>query len=262
MACQLKHDHPTWGAGRIRLERLRDVVSDQVPAPRVLQRAFRRAPESTGHGGLAGRRGREGPARHRGGGELEPDLALWLLGLGVELAWIPPSRPRHNGKVERCKGVTQLWAEPSARGSRSVSQAQLHRECLIQREKSPSIAGRPRIEAFPGLCRIERPDRADEEDRCWELSHVDRFLGEVVLYRRAHARGAIGLYGWGRGLGRIHRGKEICMRFDTSSCYWIISDDQGQELKRLPAEELSRERIIALEVGRQRAHRQKSKTRG
>ena len=65
--------------------------------------------------------------------------------------------------------------------------AQLHRACLIQREKSPSIAGRPRIEAFPGLCRIERPDRADEEDRCWELSHVDRFLGEVVLYRRAHA---------------------------------------------------------------------------
>jgi hypothetical protein len=43
MACQLKHDHPTWGAGPIRLERLRDVVSDQVPAPRVLQRAFRRA---------------------------------------------------------------------------------------------------------------------------------------------------------------------------------------------------------------------------
>ena len=31
------------------------------------------------------------------------------------------------------------------------------------------------------------------------------------------------------------------MRFDTSSCYCIISDYQGQELKRLPAEELSRE---------------------
>ena len=43
MACQLKHDHPTWGAGRIRLELLRDFVSDQVPSPRVLQRAFQRA---------------------------------------------------------------------------------------------------------------------------------------------------------------------------------------------------------------------------
>jgi hypothetical protein len=180
----------------------------------------------------------------------------------VELAWIPPSRPQHNGKVERCNGVTQQWAEPSACGSRSALQEQLNRECLIQREKYPSIAGRPRIEAFPGLCRIERPYRADEEDRCWELSHVDRFLGEVVLYRRANARGAIWLYGWGRGLGRIHRGKEVCVRFDISSRYWIVSDYQGQELKRLPAEELSRERIIALEVGRKRAHRQKSKTRG
>jgi len=42
-ACQLKHDHPTWGAGRIRLELLRDFASAQIPSPRVLQRAFQRA---------------------------------------------------------------------------------------------------------------------------------------------------------------------------------------------------------------------------
>ena len=193
---------------------------------------------------------------------LPPDLALWLLGLGVNLAWIAPGTPQHNGKVERCNGVTQQWAEPSACRSRIELQEQLHRECLIQREQYPSIAGRPRIEAFPGLCQIARPYRADAEDGRWDLSHVDRFLAEQVLYRRANARGAIWLYGWGRGLGRAHRGKEVCVRFDNSSRYWVVSDHQGQELKRLPAEELSQERILALEVGCKRPHRQKSKGRG
>jgi hypothetical protein len=193
---------------------------------------------------------------------LPPDLALWLIGLGVGMSWIPPRQPQYNGKVERCNGVTQQWAEPSACGSRSALQEQLNRECLIQREKYPSIAGRPRIEAFPGLGRVERPYRADKEDGLWDLSHVDRFLADQVLYRRANARGAIWLYGLGRVLGRIHRGKELYVKFDILTRHWIAMDHQGQELKRLPAEELSRERIIALDVGAKRPRRQESEGRG
>ena len=132
---------------------------------------------------------------------LPPDLALWLLGLGVNLAWIAPGTPQHNGKVERGNGVTQQGAEPSACRSRIELQEQLHRECLIQREQYPSIAGRPRIEAFPGLCQIARPYRADEEDGRWDLSRVDRFLAEQGLSRRANARARsgcmVGAAAWG-----------------------------------------------------------------
>jgi hypothetical protein len=101
---------------------------------------------------------------------LPPALALWLLGLGVRMAWIPPCEPQYNGKVERGNGVTQQWAEPSSCTSRSALQGNLDRECLIQREKYPSIAGRPRIEAFPELVRIERPYRVDSEGTLWDLS--------------------------------------------------------------------------------------------
>jgi transposase InsO family protein len=38
--------------------------------------------------------------------DLPPPLALWLIGLGLELAWIPPRRPQRNGVVERSHGVT------------------------------------------------------------------------------------------------------------------------------------------------------------
>ena len=39
----------------------------------------------------------------------------------------------------------------------------------------------------------------------------------------------------------------------------VVSDDQGRELKRLEAEELSRERILALKVGYQRPGPKRSK---
>ncbi|MDR3632381.1 MAG: helix-turn-helix domain-containing protein [Isosphaeraceae bacterium] len=39
-ACQLKRKHPTWGAGRIRVELLGILDRSLVPSPRTLQRAF------------------------------------------------------------------------------------------------------------------------------------------------------------------------------------------------------------------------------
>ena len=45
--------------------------------------------------------------------DLPPDLALWLIGLGVGMIW---NRPRHcqaNGHVERAHGVLQQWSEPA-----------------------------------------------------------------------------------------------------------------------------------------------------
>lgn len=39
-ACQLKRKHPTWGAGRVRVELLGQLDPALVPSPRTLQRAF------------------------------------------------------------------------------------------------------------------------------------------------------------------------------------------------------------------------------
>ena len=64
-----------------------------VPAPRV-QALWRR---------WFTRWGRPGAFRVDNGApwggryDLPPDLALWLLGLGVELRWNPPRQPRYNG---------------------------------------------------------------------------------------------------------------------------------------------------------------------
>lgn len=115
-----------------------------------------------------------------------------------------------------------------------------------------------RIEAYPSLRHSGRPYRVRDERRTWDLSRVDRALAELTLYRRANARGAIWLYGEGRNLGRAHRGEEVRVRFDVPSRQWTVTDLQGEELKRLAAPELSRERILALKVGQSRGRRQLS----
>jgi hypothetical protein len=57
-ACQLKRQHPTWGAGRIRVELLGLLDAALVPSPRTLQRAFQRE-GSTALGEPSGRGRRE-----------------------------------------------------------------------------------------------------------------------------------------------------------------------------------------------------------
>jgi hypothetical protein len=180
---------------------------------------------------------------------LPQDLALWLIGLGVAVSWIPSGQPQHNGKVERGNGVMQNWADPSQCRNREVLRQRLEQECLIQRERYPAVAGMSRMEAYPGLVHSARPYELARASRLWDLSLVDRFLASRVYHRRANARGAISLYGWPKNLGRAHKGKEVYVRFDPSKREWVVTDHQGSQLKRLPAPELREKRILALTVG-------------
>src|SRR5947199_10601597 len=51
-------------------------------------------------------------------GDLPPDLALWLIGCGVDVLWNDPGRPQQNGGVERSPGTAKRWAEPGPCDSR------------------------------------------------------------------------------------------------------------------------------------------------
>jgi hypothetical protein len=44
----------------------------------------------------------------------------------------------------------------------------------------------------------------------------------------------------------------LVVRFDASSRCWLVSDADGGLIKQLPANELTRERILALAVSRRR----------
>jgi hypothetical protein len=184
--------------------------------------------------------------------DLPPELALWLIGLGVEPIWNPPARPTCNPKVERCNGLTQQWGELHTCTDCEQAAEALVEVGRIQREEYPAIRGQTRREAFPQLGAPRRGYRRDREEAMWDLTRVDEFLARGFWRRQADSNGAISIYGHGRSVGRSWARHQIVMRFDTSSRFWLVSNANGEEVKRVPARELTRDRIMALEVSRRR----------
>ncbi len=89
-------------------------------------------------------------------GDLPTDLALWLIGLEVGLDWNPPARPQDNGVVERSQGTAKRWGEPQTCDSPEELQRRLEELDGIQRQEYPSVGGRSRLEAYPGLAHSGR----------------------------------------------------------------------------------------------------------
>jgi hypothetical protein len=184
--------------------------------------------------------------------DLPPELALWLIGLGVEPIWNPAGQPTCHPKVERCNGLTQQWGElhrcADCREAAAVS-AEVAR---IQREEYPAIRGRTRLEVFPQLSAPRRADRRSQEAALWDLSRVDAFLARGCWRRRVDCNGRISISGHGRSVGRAWAHQEVGLRFEASSRCWMVSNQDGELIKPIPASELTRERIMALAVSRRR----------
>lgn len=190
--------------------------------------------------------------------DLPAELALWMVGLGVGPAWNPPRQPWLNPKVERANGVTQRWVEIGTCPDHATLEERLAWACRLQRERYPAVEGRSRIEAYPELTTILRPYSVAAEEGLWSLDRVDAFLAGRYWKRRADRYGTIWLYNRSHCLGRARAGQDVLVQFAPASRRWIASDATDTPIKSFIAEELSRERILALDVGRRRCREKKS----
>ena len=184
--------------------------------------------------------------------DLPSELALWLIGLGVEPIWNPAGQPTSNPKVERCNGLTQQWGELSTCTDIHQAAQKLDWVGRIQRQEYPAIRGRTRLEVFPQLGTPRRVYRRAREEAVWDLARVDAFLARGCWERHADGNGTISIYGHGRAVGRAWARQDLVVRFDGSSRCWLVSDHRGELIKPVPAKELTRERILSLAVSRHR----------
>jgi hypothetical protein len=183
---------------------------------------------------------------------------LWLIGLGVVPDWNPARQPWLNPKVERNNGVTQQWVEISDCPDHATLKDRLAWAGRMQRELYPARDGRTRLEAYPELARILRPYSVEAEPDLWQLGRVDAFLAGRSWHRRADRYGTIWLYNRGRCLGKANAGKEVEVEFDPETRHWAVADASDSEpVARLLAPELTRERILSLDVGHRRPPRKK-----
>ena len=175
-------------------------------------------------------------------------LALWVIGLGVEMHWNTPNRPQENGVIERSQGLAKTWGEPSRCQTVRQFQNRINREDRLQREKYPSIDGLPRMTAYPDLRHSGRVYSLAWEQRHWDWSRVLVHLSGYAVQRRVDSSGKIGLYSGKLYVGTLHKGRGVYVQIDPDRIEWIVSNPKGQQLRCIPAEEMKPRAIRTLKT--------------
>jgi transposase len=188
-------------------------------------------------------------------GEFPTELALWLIGLGLEVVWIAPACPQQNGVVERAQGTGQDWFEPQT--CRDVEELQRRCDALDQRqrERYPYRKGRSRWEVYPQLRHSGRKYSVGQERRQWEASRAWAAVARQVVQQRVDCTGCVSVYNRGRYVGKPQIGTQVYVSLDPTGPTWVIADEAGRQLRTHAAEELAAERIRSLSVAYRKGRR-------
>jgi hypothetical protein len=181
-------------------------------------------------------------------GDFPTELALWLIGLGIEIIWNPPRQPQKNGVVERSQGTAKRWAEPQQCASPGELQQRLDAMDRLQREAYPRSQGDSRWTLFPGLRHSGRAYRPSREHDHWHWPTVAAHLAGYVVPRRIDHGGLVSLYNRPHYIGTKWQDTTVYVSFDPQSIEWVFRDQYGTQLRTKPAPELCAERIQALQV--------------
>lgn len=188
--------------------------------------------------------------------ELPSLFELWLVGLGIQPVWSRPHHPQDNGIVERSHRTTQAWSAPGY--CHSLQQLQHHLDqCVhIQRQLYPGKDGLTRAQRHPSLHQVQRPYSMTQEDQLWQLQRVYDYLATGCWQRKVDASGRISLYNRNYTIASAFAKHTLWVRFDPMTGEWCCFDEQGQEVKRCPSQEINAQTIRGL-----RTHRSAARTR-
>lgn len=185
-------------------------------------------------------------------GDLPTDLQLWLKGVGVGLQCNPPHAPQTNGKVERSQGTAKRWGEPGQCDTPEEFQKQLDVMDMIQREDYPSCAGQSRLAAYPGLVHSGQAYTRQWEETTWDFAAAAALLGGYAARRLVSRSGKISVYNRNYHIGILSAKKFVYLMFDPETIEWVVADEEGRQLSRKPAPEISPEAIQGLRVTHRR----------
>jgi hypothetical protein len=192
--------------------------------------------------------------------DLPPALVLWWLGLGIEPIWNHPHSPRENPKVERCNGLIAAWGEPGRCPDYAAWERRLVWLARVQREEYPAGGGPPRLAAHPELAQGSRLYRAASEATQWQLARVQRYLAQGRWPRVVSKIGQIHLYGHPYRVGGKYARQQVWVELEPERGEWLVRAEDGRELIRHPAAQLTAERICRLQVAHPRPPSRKKKS--
>jgi len=180
--------------------------------------------------------------------DLPTALALWLVGLGVDLIFNPPRQPQYNGVVEKSQDTGQRWCEPQRCRTAGQLQERLDEMDRLQREEYPSLQGRSRYQVFPALPQTSRPYTAAWERSAWDLRRAQDYLAGFVAVRQATKQGQVSSYARRVSVGARHRSQPVVVQYEPDEQVWLLWDTEGRLLRTVAAPEICRERILAVDI--------------
>ena len=180
--------------------------------------------------------------------ELPTALALWLIGLGIDMEWNDPCCPQQNGCVERSQGTSKRWTEPHTCRDVPELQARLDADDILQRERYPLAKGKSRWELFPGLAHTGKVYEEAKEAKMWKLKRVLEHLAGYVVPRLVDCQGKVSIYNHNYYVGTMHAGKQVSVQFDPDERHWVFSDKEGRQLRTKPALGIDKESICNLQM--------------
>ena len=179
-------------------------------------------------------------------------LALWWVGLGILPIYGRPARSTDNGVVERSHGVLAQWVEPARRTDVADCQDRLAWAVQTQRARYPACGEQTRCQAFPDLFTNPRSYTPDQDAALWQPRRVLDYLAQFHFQRKVEKLGQITLFANTYAVGRAYSRQTVEVQLDPDSAAWIIRDEAGHDIRRLPNQELSYQAISQLQLGKRR----------
>lgn len=179
-------------------------------------------------------------------------LALWLVGLGIVPVYGRPARSTDNAVVERSHGVLVAWVEPGQCAHLDDCRGKLDWAVQTQRNRYPAVDKQPRSQAFPAL--FSNPDAyaVEREAELWRMERVRSYLSQFRFRRKVEKLGQATLFANAYSVGRAYSRTYVEFQLDVTSEQWVIHDELGVEVRRLPSRELDYRKISQLQLGKRR----------
>jgi hypothetical protein len=184
------------------------------------------------------------------GSSLPSALALWLVGIGIEVIYGRPAQSRDNAMIERTHGVLDRWVVPCQQADIETLQEQLEWAVHTQRERYRSPHHRTRAEVFPQLYTNLRTYRRQDPEANWEISKVACYLSGYTFKRKVEKQGQITLFANRYSVGSAYARQIVSIDLDVQRLEWVLSDENGKEITRHSSRELDYELICNLRLAK------------
>jgi hypothetical protein len=150
--------------------------------------------------------------------EITPVLALWLIGLGIEVIYNQPFKPQQNAKVERQQGTLGNWVHASSCANYEQFVQRLAFAQALQWQDYPTrtLKGKTRLEVFAPLKHSGRAyDPAD-----FQMQRIARHLAQFRWLRKISAKGAACIYNAYYQVGYAYRNQQTIVLYEPTLHQW------------------------------------------